>query len=251
MAMPWLALAQSYEEVVKQLEGKDYQKFVASIFGDNYPLISTTVYNAIPIVLMEEYRLQRFTTKPSVHTDVVFEIQIITLENTIVFAEIEPVPIEGRLSSFSDTAQLPLPPSCYIKHEPAYTLFNTKYSSFYGRAFTLSYYQNHSHEGAYGFNCGFGGINPELRNLLDKAIQTQNETLLNTWLHSSMPVLEAYAVEGLYKLHGSTCSMTAEQLKLIKLIKKSDALVSTCSGCIYGAASLKEVLKEFNFYCHK
>jgi hypothetical protein len=100
----------------------------------------------------------------------------------------------------------------------------------------------------YGFRCSIDGIEPDKRIELDSIVKQKDILTLNGWLTSANAELQTYAVDGFYQLKMNSFKLTAEQERIIGIIKNKHGTISTCSGCIYGSQTITEVLAKFNFH---
>lgn len=53
-----------------------------------------------------------------------------------------------------------------------------------------------------------------------------------------------YAIQGLKTLSKAGYKLTGDEKRIIELISAKNGMVNTCSGCIFSADSIKNVVKE-------
>ncbi|HEX2532410.1 MAG TPA: hypothetical protein VHK69_01670 [Chitinophagaceae bacterium] len=99
----------------------------------------------------------------------------------------------------------------------------------------------------YGGYCGIAGTPSSERKLLEDAVRRQQTELLQNWLRSPVPELQAYAVEGFHRLGKKGVAPDAETLRLIRQAKARKDLVQVCQGCLFSKASLSSVLASYDF----
>lgn len=103
-------------------------------------------------------------------------------------------------------------------------------------------------EYVYGSNCGFTGDAPYYRILLNELVERKDTVTLENWLIALQPELQAYAVEGFYKLRLGGYALTQKQKGLIKSVKENKyGMVTVCNGCVYSNDFLQSVVEEFTF----
>ena len=124
----------------------------------------------------------------------------------------------------------------WINEEPVCQLdpclveaFLQKYQEKY--RYALSFEECFEPEVKYGFQCGYGGINPPYRDELEKAVMTHNTFVLDQWLRSPIFGLNVYAVEGFDRL-SLWYTPTWEQRQLIEEIFRREDVIEICSGCL-------------------
>ena len=99
----------------------------------------------------------------------------------------------------------------------------------------------------YGKSCGWAGIDPPYRDMLNGLISEKNTSELEKWLSSETTEIQVYGVEGFYSLKKKGYKPSEKQLQLIKIIKSKVGNLRTCSGCIYREETIKEAVARFKF----
>jgi len=96
----------------------------------------------------------------------------------------------------------------------------------------------------YGSACSFVGEKPELRQENDVIVKAKNVSLLTKWLTSTNTERQVYGIDGLYQLKKEGYKLTAEQLRLIQIIKNKKGSLNICRGCIYSSEEIENIVKN-------
>lgn len=98
----------------------------------------------------------------------------------------------------------------------------------------------------YGEYCGFASTPPEARKIVEAWIADGSVDKVRQWLTAPSNALKAYGVEGLIRLAKEDEKiLTKEDRELIADLKKSDAKVPVCRGCLHQELTFSEALKEW------
>jgi hypothetical protein len=90
----------------------------------------------------------------------------------------------------------------------------------------------------YGSSCGFVGAEPPERERLEKLIHFRNKVGVLNMLNDSLLVMQAYGAEGVIRLQQRGVSFDHATVARIAELRKSNALIRTCSGCIFSLMPL-------------
>jgi hypothetical protein len=85
----------------------------------------------------------------------------------------------------------------------------------------------------YGSACSVAPQKPEMRAENDVIVEIKNVELLTKWLQSTNTERQVYGIDGLYQLKKKGYILTAEQLRLINIIKNKKGYLNICRGCKY------------------
>ncbi|HEX2532379.1 MAG TPA: hypothetical protein VHK69_01515, partial [Chitinophagaceae bacterium] len=96
----------------------------------------------------------------------------------------------------------------------------------------------------YGAFCGFAGAPTPGAQALAGLVENRDLPALLKLAASFFPVERAYGTAGLYLLHRGGTSLPEVAWSLIRLNRQSGMVIPSCDGCIYGDASLRELLDE-------
>jgi hypothetical protein len=96
----------------------------------------------------------------------------------------------------------------------------------------------------YGSACSIVGQKPEMREVNDVLVENKDVQLLTRWLRSTNAEKQVYGVDGLYQLKKKGYKLTAEQLRLIDIIKNKKGNLNICRGCIYSSAKISSIVRS-------
>lgn len=99
----------------------------------------------------------------------------------------------------------------------------------------------------YGTACGIDGAMPEMRLIQALLVKEKDIATLNSWLASVNLEKQVYAVDGFYWLKQKGYVLTAEQQRLIGIIKNKTGMIATCDGCTGENLPVGDVLSTFVF----
>lgn len=95
----------------------------------------------------------------------------------------------------------------------------------------------------YGSACSIVGQKPEMRVENDAIVVNKNIKMLTKWLKSTNAERQVYGIDGLYQLKKKGYKLTAEQLRLINIIKNKKGNLNICRGCIYSSDKISSIVK--------
>ncbi|GAB2819329.1 hypothetical protein [Ferruginibacter profundus] len=95
----------------------------------------------------------------------------------------------------------------------------------------------------YGSACSIAGQKPEMREENDVIVENKNVQLLTKWLKSTNTERQVYGIDGLYQLKKKGYQLTAEQARLITIIKNKKGNLNICRGCIYSSDKISSIVK--------
>ena len=95
----------------------------------------------------------------------------------------------------------------------------------------------------YGSACSIVGQKPKMREENDVIVENKNIQLLTKWLKSTNTERQVYGIDGLYQLKKKGYKLTAEQLRLINIIKNKKGSLNICRGCIYSTDKISNIVK--------
>lgn len=96
----------------------------------------------------------------------------------------------------------------------------------------------------YGSNCGFAGVNPKGRQLINNWVAEKNKAELLKWLKSTNTEKQLYAVDGLLQLKKSGVKLTDDEEKIINFICNKNGTMHICSGCMHSLQNIRSVTKN-------
>jgi hypothetical protein len=99
----------------------------------------------------------------------------------------------------------------------------------------------------YGTACDADGAPPRMRYIQALLVEEKDIATLNNWLASANSEKQVYAVDGLYQLKQKGYILTAEQERLIGIIKNKRGTISVCRGCIRDNVPVRDILSGFVF----
>jgi len=98
----------------------------------------------------------------------------------------------------------------------------------------------------YGEHCGFAGINPAERDLLELYINSKNREQLFYWLTSPNFEKKLYGYEGFRSLINKGYKLNEKENTIISGLEYFKGRVNTCRGCIFMSENFSEILKQIN-----
>lgn len=101
-----------------------------------------------------------------------------------------------------------------------------------------------SHYYIYGKGCGRAGKDPAYRVKLTGIVDKKDTLELKSWLYSERKSLNAYAVEGYYRLKKDGYIILEPIADRIKKVRSDNTVIETCWGCMYSDEKLKIAIKE-------
>ncbi len=155
-----------------------------------------------------------------------FKIYILTQNDTIILAQIQRVNRKGKILEAKEFSTDKSKFTEFLEHHNEFYLSSFDSEEFI-RLTTSDYY--------YSFGCGETGSNrpPEADKIM-KWVQSTNIKRIKKWLVSPNFELQAYALEGLYKLQNKGHSLTAETIVIMEHLDIRNSIVINCSGCLMG-----------------
>ncbi len=99
----------------------------------------------------------------------------------------------------------------------------------------------------YGDECFYEGEKIKEMAKIENAIKSKNIPLLEDWISSPLPELQAFAVNGFYQLYKVGYKLTAKQQEMVRVVKNKKGELHTCSGCFVEDRDFRDVLSEFTF----
>lgn len=97
----------------------------------------------------------------------------------------------------------------------------------------------------YGKGCGNIGEDPKMRILTEQLISSRDTIIFTEWLNDDILEKQAYAVEGLCRIHNSGLNLSTYQKIRIEKIKESKKEIWSCIGCSYWKQKLSTALMKF------
>jgi len=98
----------------------------------------------------------------------------------------------------------------------------------------------------YGARCGWAGINPKDKDILDEYVTSKNREKLFYWLTSPSFERKLYGYEGFKALKNKGYQLTEKENEIIKNLKNFKGPVRTCRGCSYMSEEFSEIINGFD-----
>ena len=95
-----------------------------------------------------------------------------------------------------------------------------------------------------GFGCGYSGEAPELMLQLIKILDKKDYNEVDNWLKSANIEKQVYAIIALNNLKKSGRKITAEQKRIIDIIKRKSGKVRVCRGCSESNDNISDIVKN-------
>ncbi|MCS3795666.1 hypothetical protein [Niastella sp. OAS944] len=98
----------------------------------------------------------------------------------------------------------------------------------------------------YGEHCGFAGISPEGRDILNKYVTTGNRNKLFYWLTSPSFERKLYAYEGFKALESKGYKLNQKESAIVNYLKNFKGTVRICNGCLYSNAEFSGMIDQLD-----
>lgn len=95
----------------------------------------------------------------------------------------------------------------------------------------------------FGCNCGYVGAEPKPRIEIEAWIEARDTARIEGWLFNNDLMQQAYGAEAVIRLQASGVIFSERVLDQVDSLRRSDAPIMVCSGCLFHEASLKEALR--------
>jgi hypothetical protein len=99
----------------------------------------------------------------------------------------------------------------------------------------------------YGDLCGYGGGAPHYRYLLDSLLQKRDSKTILSWLRSPNTEKQLYGLQGAAILDRLGYKVSADDERIIKIIRQKKGFVYTCGGCFFSSDSIHKVIARIDF----
>lgn len=122
------------------------------------------------------------------------------------------------------------------------------FQELYGKAFYRMISMNELFDISitYGKHCGFAGISPEGRVILDKYVATGNRKKLFYWLTSPSFERKLYAYEGFKALESKGYKLNPKESAIVNYLKNFKGTVRICNGCLFSDPEFSEMIDQLD-----
>jgi len=170
-----------------------------------------------------------------------YRLTVLLTDNEIIYYNIS----EAKRDMENGNFAAPNPSIYKYKNDTAYTNLKTSFKKTYGA--NLNEKELFREDIVYGGACGIVGTPPKKKTEIDYIVKNRNRTDLFKWLQSTNTETQIYAINGYYQLKELGIKLTAQELRIIKIVMNKKGSILSCGGCMYSNEEISSAVKEFKF----
>ena len=170
-----------------------------------------------------------------------YRLTLLLTDNEIIYYNISEAKRDIEKGNFA----LPSPSIYKYKNDTVFRKLKTAFKKTYGA--NLNEKELFNEDIVYGESCGLVGTPPKKKTEIDYIVKNRNRTDLLKWLQSTNTETQIYAIDGYYQLKELGIILTAQELRIIKIVMLKKGNMLSCGGCIYSTEEIRRIVKDFKF----
>ena len=237
--------AQPIPEINRLLKHKDFgalKSFIDNQPGNNVPIQWVSLRDIMPGYQEGVVKIEEMTpATDSKHGNRMdyYYVNLLVAQNAIFYYSFDSTRYEKGPDAEWTSRRMPM--STY-SDDKQNTGFENAFRQVYGD--TLNHSMLFQTSIVYGSGCGFVGVDPEPMQQMNDLLISKDVNAIKKWLQSPNAEIQLYALWGYKVLIHQGYTPTAEESRLIALVKLKQGSVSTCGGCTYMDRDFQDIVVE-------
>ena len=219
-----------YQDLKRGLHRMEMQSEVGTAFR-SHQLVNRTLVADYSEEIFEVKKSVKDPSNPETSTHYSYRIKLVVQQSTrICYYEVVKMS-GGKEEQKKDTSS-----------GPGFLSFQKTFLTTYGSPLLME--QLFKRNIIYGSACGWAGVPPETRLILEEMVEISDTLMLKKMLASANVETQLYAIEGIYRLKRQGVEFQEQTFDIIRVISNKTGTARTCSGCIYSSASIGDIVKS-------